>query len=87
MMDPELEAARTLPTDPQVAQLEFNKAKWYLPKVDRARYGEKVSGDPDQPIEHRVVHSIARSPLDDYHPTTIEGTPIRVEDSSEPRDG
>ncbi len=85
LMDPEIEDARVIPDDPQMATVRFNKTKWYLGVIDRRRFGPstQVSGDPDQPIEHRVVHSIARSPLDDLPAErVIEHSPI--EDAREP---
>lgn len=80
-MDPELAAQQTIPDDPHIARLKFDKAKWYLAIIDRKRFGPstQVSGDPEAPIKHHVVHSVARSPLDDMpadpEPRVIEHAP------------
>ncbi len=90
VMDPEIERERVIPLDPQVARLNFDKAKWYLGIIDRKRFAasQQISGDPDNPLEVRVVHSIARSPLDDYIPTAADGTalPAPIEGSAERSD-
>lgn len=85
-MDPEVAAQQTIPDDPHIARLKFDKAKWYLSIIDRKRFGPstQVSGDPDAPIEHRVVHSVAPSPLDDL-PEASE--PRVIEHAPDPADG
>jgi len=70
VMDPDT----PIPLDPIAGRLEFDKIRWWAAAHDRARFADlKQLAGTGADGEHvvKIVHALARSPLDDETGTTL----------------